>query len=144
MGHSQSLPFPPHAPRSLHDHAVIADGDWQAFRGLNELRDHWQRPAWPDGASAYYWMLDLSAQTQLRSLVETCQHELADLDGFDMVPLNLLHLTVLRAGSIDTIGHDQLDSLVSAAELRRCWPPASIWSRSPGTGMSTAGPAYAK
>jgi hypothetical protein len=88
---------PPDPPGSMVEPREIVRNDWTAFSGLETLTDHWARPAFPDGAQAYYWLLTLGDDPQLlRSLAETCQAALATLPALDLVPPTLLHLTLCR------------------------------------------------
>jgi len=82
---SQQL-FPPDPPTSLTDPTEIARNDWAAFSGLDTLANHWERPAWPDGAQAYYWLVPLGAVPELRTQAQACQEALASVPDLDAVP----------------------------------------------------------
>lgn len=109
--------FPPTSPTSLTDPAEITRNDWTAFSSLDRLVNHWERPAWPDGAQAYYWILPLSNATELRTRAHSCQERLASLPDLDLVPGEFLHLTLYRVGPV-TIELNQLAAIADAAEKR--------------------------
>jgi 2'-5' RNA ligase len=98
--------------------AEIARNDWAAFSGLDMLANHWERPAWPDGAEAYYWLLPLGAFPELRAQARTCQEALAAVPDLDAVPGELLHLTLHRVGTANAITAEQLTGIADAAAKR--------------------------
>jgi 2'-5' RNA ligase len=110
--------FSPDPPGSMVEPREIVRNDWTAFSGLETLTDHWARPKWPDGAQAYYWLLSLGDDPQLRSLAETCQAALATLPDLDPVPTTLLHLTLCRVGAVADLDDDQLADVATAASTR--------------------------
>lgn len=83
----------------------------------DQLRIHvrW-RPGWSPGRRSYAWLLPLADQAGLRQLVNQYQYMLLDLPGFDLVPLEWMHILVQEAGFTDHIAEDQVDSLVGAAQ----------------------------
>jgi 2'-5' RNA ligase len=110
--------FPPDPPNSLTDPIEIARNDWAAFSRLETLANHWERPAWPDGAQAYYWLLPLGAVPELRSQAQACQEALASVSDLDAVPRDLLHLTLYRVGPADSVTDEQLTGIAEAAAKR--------------------------
>lgn len=114
---SQDL-FPPDPPTLLTDRAEIARNDWAAFSSLNTLANHWERPAWPDGAQAYYWLLPLDAFPELRAQARACQQALSSIPDLDAVPDELLHLTLYRVGATDSVTDEQLASIAEMAAKR--------------------------
>ncbi|MGP4114992.1 2'-5' RNA ligase family protein [Streptomyces sp. 4N509B] len=107
--------FPARPPADLRDARAIAENDWEAFRALEAVTNHWARPQWPDGARAYYWMLTFPHALELSALARRCQKEIASL-GLDDVPADQgLHVTVRRVGSPKDVTSRQLDDVVSAA-----------------------------
>lgn len=114
---SQQL-FPPDPPASLTDQAEIVRNDWAAFSSLDTLANHWARPAWPDGARAYYWLLPLGGVPELRIQARACQEALASVSDLDPVPGELLHLTLYRVGGASSVTEEQLAGIARAAARR--------------------------
>jgi 2'-5' RNA ligase len=110
--------FPPAPPASLTDAGEIIRNDWAAFSGLDTLTNHWERPAWPDGAQAYYWLLSLGGHPELRARAEACQSFLSDVPDIDPIPAALLHLTLCRVGSAANLRDDLLSKIADAAAQR--------------------------
>lgn len=94
--------FPPGLPASLDSQTAIEDHDWQAFRRLTHMENHWDRPGWLPGRRSYHWMLRFPDAENVRQLSERCQVQLP-LVGLDMVPLDTLHLTIGRIGFTDDL-----------------------------------------
>ncbi len=109
--------FPSGLPDDLDDVDVIRAHDWKAFSSLDRMQNHWARPQWPSGRRAYYWMLPFDG-TELVQLAKQCQARL-DAPGFDLVPLDALHMTVGRIGFADEATHEVVDRAANAAR-RRC------------------------
>lgn len=110
--------FPPVPPSSLTDAEEIIRNDWAAFSGLDTLMNHWDRPAWPDGAKAYYWLLSLGEVPELRARAEACQSALVQVPDLDLVPAALLHLTLCRVGAATDLGDEVLSDIAGAAAER--------------------------
>ncbi|MFF3277296.1 2'-5' RNA ligase family protein [Streptomyces chrestomyceticus] len=111
--------FPCAPPADLDDGRVIAEHDWQAFRAVERMSDHWDRPGWRDGQRAYYWMLTFpNATPQLLQYTARCQSSLHHL-GMDPVPHDGLHVTVSRIGSTDQVPAVQLHRLIALAQELR-------------------------
>jgi 2'-5' RNA ligase len=116
--HSSQHPFPPEPPASLADRAEIIRNDWTAFSRLDTLTNHWQRPAWPDGAQAFYWLLPLGGVPGLRAQALAFMEALASVPDLDPVPSELLHLTISRVGAATAIADEQLTAIATAAADR--------------------------
>ncbi|GIG55709.1 hypothetical protein Lfu02_00810 [Longispora fulva] len=110
--------FPHQLPSSLTDHDAIVTNDWAAYAGLRRLSDHWSRPAWPDGAEAYYWILALGDQPDLRRRAAELQKALHNDADLAPVPLDLLHLTLLRVSAIEDISQTNLSAIAANATQR--------------------------
>jgi 2'-5' RNA ligase len=103
--------FPVEPPRDLISADIVTAHDWAAFDSLDEMTDHWSRPAWSDGARAYYWLLAFRDVPVLNDLALHCQKELSPL-GLDPVPSDWLHVTLARVGSPGDVDTAQLRQLV--------------------------------
>lgn len=110
----QPVTFPSEPPSDLDDPAVIRAHDWQAFRAVEHMQNHWDRPGWTDARRSYHWMLSFHDALAVRQLAAQCQHHL-DLPGIDLVPLDALHLTIGRAGFTDEIKVSTVRHLVEIA-----------------------------
>jgi 2'-5' RNA ligase len=100
------------------DPAEIARNDWEAFSSLDRLANHWERPAWPDRAQAYYWLLPLGVDVALRAHARACQQALAPISDLDPVPGELLHLTLYRVGAPSAVTSEQVTGIADAAATR--------------------------
>jgi 2'-5' RNA ligase len=116
MSATAKRPFPLRQPTSITDLSAIRENDWLAFRQLSELGDHWTSKPWPPGTTGYYWYFTFD-DPALVDLAAHCQKHLAT-EGFDPVPLDGLHLTVLTIGRTDDVADDQLASVADAARAR--------------------------
>lgn len=99
------------------------------------LRDHWWwRPGWRPDRRFYTWHLTFDGQDELHRLVEAYQSALADLDGFDLIPLQWLHLTTQGIGFTDEIDESEAVAIADAATgfLARL-PPAELTFHRPVT-----------
>jgi hypothetical protein len=117
---SPVAPFPAQPPASLTDQDAIAANDWAAFSDLTMLADHWARPAWPDGAEAVYWIVDLGDQLELRALAADYQAALAADSDLSPVPVGLLHLTMHRVPVPVDTPDSELLAVAGAAADRLC------------------------
>lgn len=109
--------FPPNLPDDLDDPDVIRENDWQAFRSLAHMDNHWNRPDWADGRSSYHWLLDCSVSEAVRQLAEHCQAQL-DRRVFDPVPQGSLHVTLGRVAFTDEIARAAALAAANAAAPR--------------------------
>lgn len=84
-----------------------------------QVRSHarW-RPGWHSGRTSYAWLLPLADQPGLRQLVNEYQYALLDLPGFDLMPLEWMHILVQDVGFTDEVDEDNLDPLLDAARQR--------------------------
>ncbi|GAB2687035.1 hypothetical protein GCM10027271_57350 [Saccharopolyspora gloriosae] len=85
----------------------------------DQVRNHarW-RPGWHSGRTSYAWLLPFADQPGLRHLVNQYQYALRDLPGFDLVPLEWMHILVQEVGFTDEVPPEKIDSLVEAARKR--------------------------
>lgn len=106
--------FPARLPSSLSDCTAIVTNDWDAFCGVDVMRDHWTVKHWPTGRRGYYWYLTFD-DSGMRELAGECQRRLG-VDGTDPVPLDGLHITVLGIGGVDQFTETEIASKVAAAQ----------------------------
>src|SRR6266542_2649390 len=106
--------FPPEWPRSLDDPTAIRDNDWEAFRRVETMIDHWDRPGWSARRRSYHWLLTFAGNDALGALVGRCQDAIAHL-CLDLVPANSIHLTMGRLAFTDEISARQADGAAGAA-----------------------------
>lgn len=91
-----------------------ADADWSAFAALERMTNHWDRPDWPSGRTAYYWYLDFTGYPDLEELALHCQAVIAG-EHFDPVAADELHMTLAKIAFADEIDQDGLDRVARAA-----------------------------
>ncbi|MEY9840550.1 2'-5' RNA ligase family protein [Streptacidiphilus sp. EB103A] len=110
-----SRAFPPAAPADLNDARVIVDNDWSAFRSVETMADHWDRPGWVPGHRAYYWMLTFP---QSPDLLAEAAHGQRAIDPFalDPVPGDGLHVTMNKIGSAGAVAPATVDRLARQAD----------------------------
>ncbi len=87
------------------DISGAGDPDWAAFAALDRMTNHWDRPGWRPGRSAYYWYLSFRDQDEVQALAERCQAAVA-APYFDIVKRSDLHMTVERVAFTDEIDAD--------------------------------------
>lgn len=114
-GDTEVNAFPPEPPADPHDPAVVQAHDWQAFRSLRQMANHWNRSEWSDGRRSYHWMLTFD-DPGVGRLAEQCQEAIAS-PLFDPVPLDALHLTVGRVGFTDQLPAEVADAVAEAGRL---------------------------
>ncbi|MFD6357195.1 2'-5' RNA ligase family protein [Nocardia tengchongensis] len=78
--------------------------------------DHWGRNEWPAGREVYFWYLTFQ-DPALAKLVERC-HNYLKPDGIDFVPLDGLHITILRIGNQDEIAEEDIQAIADDAKAR--------------------------
>jgi 2'-5' RNA ligase len=105
--------FPSTVPDDFDAPAVIREHDWQAFSTLNHMVNHWSRPDWTEGRCSYHWLLSFRHAANVRQLAEQCQAQL-DVQAFDLVPRDSLHVTLGQVGFTDEI--DKATALAVANE----------------------------
>lgn len=109
-----SRAFPATAPLDLDDPQKITLNDWDAFRSVKRMTNHWDRPGWAPGHRAYYWMLAFPEERDLVAQARSCQHALAGL-GMDEVPDDGLHITMNKIGDCADVAPGTVDSLAELA-----------------------------
>lgn len=75
-------------------------------------------PGWEPGRRGLAWLIPLSDQQGLRQLANGYQYALVDLPGFDLVPLEWMHMLVQDVGFEDVVGSDRVEPLAAAARER--------------------------
>ncbi|MBJ8344514.1 2'-5' RNA ligase family protein [Antrihabitans sp. YC2-6] len=108
--------FPTSLPASLSDAGEIRRNDWAAFRGVATLDDHWSLRNWDDNYSAYYWYLTFD-DGELANLARRCQAALPT-EYLDPVPVDGLHMTVLKVGPSAAVSSFELDAIAADAAER--------------------------
>ncbi|MEU7205474.1 2'-5' RNA ligase family protein [Streptomyces sp. NPDC045470] len=106
--------FPPVPPSDVDDVACVLAADWDAFRGLDRMANHWDRPGWGIRDRTYYWMLTFPAAPGLITETRVCQQHLAR-HGLDPVPEDGLHITMNRIGAVQDIARARVDELARQA-----------------------------
>jgi 2'-5' RNA ligase len=92
-----------------------ATADWRRFSALPRMVNHWDRPGWDSGRSAYYWYLTFDSPA-LSMLTQKCQEQFDRL-GLDLVETDWLHLSLIRLAWSDEISRDYAER---AAEEANC------------------------
>ncbi|ROO90593.1 2'-5' RNA ligase superfamily protein [Actinocorallia herbida] len=110
--HHDEESFPAAPPSDLHDPAAILTRDWDAYRDLDTMKDHWDRARWHPEYRAYYWMLTFPEAPDLLKLARHCQDALAPL-GMDNIPEDGLHITMTKIGETDRVTPNQLADLAA-------------------------------
>jgi 2'-5' RNA ligase len=129
--------LPPRLPAGLGDAAVIFANDWDAFRQLDSINDHWDRAEWADGGRAYFWFLLFGADEPVRAAAAHAWSAV-DLPTFDPVPLDDLHLTLLRIGDEAAIAPPELDKVIEAGAAACATIPPFRLTIGPLTGSTEA------
>ncbi|WP_434976253.1 2'-5' RNA ligase family protein [Streptomyces mirabilis] len=111
---TDSRAFPCVPPSDLDDPRVIVEHDWAAFRAVEQMTNHWDRPGWSDQRRVYYWMLTHANAPELVRRAEYCQGSLEHL-GMDFVPSDGLHVTMPRVGDAELVSMAQIQSLRASA-----------------------------
>src|SRR4051794_16598796 len=95
--------------------------DWRNFSGISTTVNHWNRPGWHPGRSAYYWYLTFENCPALQSMVRRCQEVVEQNPAFDLVAVNDVHMTLDRIAWADETSDDVIDSVEheAAATVRR-------------------------
>lgn len=105
--------FPPTPPASLGDTASVVDNDWNAFKAIDRMDDHWDRPGWSDSHRALYWMITVPQSEALVEEAQWCQQQLAQL-RMDPVPADGLHITMNKVGSRQQVSSRQAAALAES------------------------------
>ncbi len=111
--------------------------DWERFRVLTTMTNHWDRPGWAPGRRSFHWFLTLDSAA-LRDLAATCQERLRVFDCLDPVPADGLHLTVRRLAFTDEIDTAAVTTVVRRVAERCRGLPASGMRVGPLAGSSGA------
>ncbi|MEU5900288.1 2'-5' RNA ligase family protein [Streptomyces venezuelae] len=114
---SDNRAFPPVPPQDLNNIGSVLAADWDAFRGIERMTNHWNRPGWGEQDRTYYWMLTFPAATSLIREARTCQQLLAQ-HNLDPVPEDGLHITMDRIGPTSDITTREADELARQAAGR--------------------------
>jgi 2'-5' RNA ligase len=109
------MAFPAAMPASVDDCRVIQEHDWVAFRELDTMYNHWQRPGWSPARRSYHWMLTFPDNRELMWLARRCQRRFADLGALDLVAPEALHITIGRVGFTDEVSATVVDAVVCQA-----------------------------
>jgi 2'-5' RNA ligase len=75
--------------------------------------NHWDRPGWTSGRSAYYWYLTFDSPS-LVGLATECQSKFVP-DDFDIVETDWLHLSVIKLAWSDEIAMGKVSQVVRRA-----------------------------
>ncbi|MGW7069466.1 2'-5' RNA ligase family protein [Streptomyces sp. NPDC054855] len=110
-----SRAFPAAPPADLDDPQKIASNDWDAFRAVERMTNHWDRPGWSPRHRAYYWMLAFPEELELIAQACSCQRALAGL-AMDEVPQDGLHITMNKIGSCADVEPGTVDALAQLAD----------------------------
>ena len=98
------------------------------IRHADQVRNHarW-RAGWHSGRRSYAWLLTLGAESGLRQLANQYQYALVDLPGFDLMPLEWMHIVVQEVGFADEISDEQLERTLATTRSRMAEvPPPSL------------------
>lgn len=96
------------------DLAGAQDTDWLSFSAMDRMTNHWDRPGWRPGRSAYYWYLSFRDEPAIHVLAQECRSAVAG-PHFDPIEPSDLHMTVERVGLVDEVAAEQLDNLAHTA-----------------------------
>ena len=72
--------------------------------------NHWDRPGWRPGRTAYYWYLAFGDQAEVRALAGRCQDVVA-APHFDLVDNSELHMTLERVAFVEDIDAERLQKV---------------------------------
>jgi 2'-5' RNA ligase len=85
------------------------------------------RARWRTTHTSLAWLLPLSEQPGLRHLVNQYQYALRELPGFDLVPLEWMHILLQEVGCADEIPESRISTLLDAARKRLAdTPPLTL------------------
>jgi 2'-5' RNA ligase len=116
--------------------AEVDRRDWERFRRLDTLTDHWWwRPGWRPDRHYYAWFLLFESATTLVELVDECQRNL-ELPYLDLIPPDGLHMTVLGIGFTDEVTRAQIADIAATARSACAQLPSFTLSVGPLAGYS--------
>jgi 2'-5' RNA ligase len=98
------------------DDSSRAVEDWHRFSTLARMVNHWDRPGWDSGRSAYYWYFTFN-DFALSTFAQQHQERLAGL-GLDLVGPEWLHLSLDRLAWTDEISHEDAKRAADEAQCR--------------------------
>lgn len=96
------------------DPAGAEDTDWLSFAALDRMTNHWDRPGWRPGRSAYYWYLSFRDEPAVHALAQRCRPAVAG-PHFDPVEPSDLHITLERVGLVEDVAAEQLNNVARTA-----------------------------
>lgn len=112
--------------------------DWDRYRRIGQLINHWDRPGWTPGRRSYHWILRLNEAPLVRQLAAECQRHLSDLPTLDLVPLNSLHITLQRIAFTDQVSIKDVDAIADIARQHYATIPKPYVIIGPLAGSSGA------
>lgn len=80
------------------------------------MENHWSRGAWSADQETYFWYLTFSDE-ELAEKTEQIQTGL-DIGGLDFVPLDGLHITVLKIGNRDGVTAEEIQAIADSAKKK--------------------------
>jgi 2'-5' RNA ligase len=100
------------------DHSTGSpETDWAAFAAVGSMVNHWDRPGWRPGRTAYYWYLAFGDQAEVRALAGRCQDVVA-APYFDLVDDSELHMTLERVAFVEDIDAGTLQRVRRSVDKR--------------------------
>lgn len=81
----------------------------------DQVRSH---ARWRSGHTSLAWLLPLAEHDGLRRLVNQYQYALRELPGFDLVPLEWMHILLQEVGFTADIPKARVDTLLDAVRKR--------------------------
>lgn len=111
------MTFPPDLPDDVSDPEIIRSHDWNAFRQVGVMQNHWDRPGWTEGRRSFHWMLTFPDAIAVHELALACQERLRRAE-FDPVSLDTLHITLGRIAFTDEITRSEVETIAANAASR--------------------------
>src|SRR5690606_21325038 len=123
--------------QARNSHEVEVDQrDWETFRRLDTLTDHWWwRPGWRPDRHYYAWFLLFESDPDLLELVDECQRSL-ELPYLDLIPPDGIHMTVQGVGFTDEVTRTQVAEIAEQARAACAQAPPCSLSVGPLAGYS--------
>jgi 2'-5' RNA ligase len=81
----------------------------------DQVRSH---ARWRSGHTSLAWLLPLAEHDGLRRLVNQYQYALRELPGFDLVPLEWMHILLQEVGFTDDVPRERVNTLLDAVRKR--------------------------
>jgi 2'-5' RNA ligase len=102
--------------RSSHEDEIDRR-DWETFRQVDTLTDHWWwRPGWRPDRQYYTWFILFESDARLIDLVDECQRSLK-LPYLDLIPPDGLHMTVQGVAFADEVSDAEVAELGARARV---------------------------